>query len=165
MLSFAQRADLKEWPGVNRSGQSLTFAVLAQRVEDLEPGFYEYDSAKGLLRSGRVPLRPDEIVKLYVQGEFAAAPLAIWIAGNLAEACARHGAFGHRQLLLRAGAAGNRMWMAALGLGLGGTLVAGIDASASRKILGIDGYLKRALFAVAIGYPGRENLPAVELHS
>ncbi len=164
MLSFAQRADVEEWPGVNHDGHGLTFMVLAQGVEDLKPGVYEYDSAKELLLSRRGPLRSDEIVKLYVQNEFAAAPLAIWITGNLAAACARHGAFGHRQLLLRAGAAGNRMWMAALGLGLGGTLVAGVDAGASRKILGIDGYLKRALLAVAIGYPGRGTLPAVELH-
>jgi len=164
MLSFAQRADLEEWPGANRDGQGLTFMVLAQRVEDLKPGVYEYDSARVLLLSRRGPLRSDEIVKLYVQNEFAAAPLAIWITGNLAAACARHGAFGYRQLLLRAGAAGNRMWMAAMGLGLAGTLVAGIAAGASRKILGLDGYLRSGLLAVAIGYPGRGTLPAVELH-
>ncbi len=149
MLSFAQRADLDEWPGEHH-GNGLNFLVLAQRVRELDAGVYEYEAAQTLL-SVRGALAPDEISQLYVQDEFALAPLAIWITGSLAAACARHGAFGHRQLMLRAGAAGNRLWMAALGLGLTGTLVAGIVSRHARKILGLDGYLKSGLLAVAVG--------------
>jgi hypothetical protein len=110
MLSFAQRADLDEWPGEHH-GNGLNFLVLAQRVRELDAGVYEYEAAQTLL-SVRGALAPDEISQLYVQDEFALAPL---------------------------------------GLGLTGTLVAGIVSRHARKILGLDGYLKSGLLAVAVG--------------
>jgi SagB-type dehydrogenase family enzyme len=152
MLAFAQRGDVHEWPEETRNEQPLRFMVLARRLQTLDPGVYEYDLARESIVSVREGLQPEDLAKLYVQDEFALAPVAIWITASLAAACARHGAFGHRQLLLRAGAAGNRLWMAGMGMGLEGALVAGMVPGAARHILGIDGYWENALLAVALGY-------------
>lgn len=151
MLSFAKGADVHEWPQENQGCLHLNFMVLAERVENLKSGLYEYDSAEQRLNSIGNPLRREQLSMLYVQEEFSSAPLAIWITGNLAASCASDGAFGHRQLLLRAGAAGNRLWMAAMAMGLSGTIIAGMSGSA-RGILGLDGYLRIGLLAVALGY-------------
>jgi SagB-type dehydrogenase family enzyme len=151
MLSFAQRADVLEWPQENQSGMSLNFTLLAQRVENLKAGVYEYESAERRLNLVGDPPCYEQLARLYVQAEFATAPLAIWITGSLAASCAWYGAFGHRQLLLRAGAAGNRLWVAAIAMGLSGTLIAGMSGSA-RRILNLDGYLRTGLLAVALGY-------------
>jgi SagB-type dehydrogenase family enzyme len=157
MLSFAYSSDVNDWPEENLNGLPLSFMMVAPNVGSLNDGFYQYDPVRQALLSLRGPISPDDLRRLYVQEEFALAPLVIWIAGNLAAACARHGAFGHRQLLLRAGAAGNRLWMSALAMGLGGTLVAGIVQNSAGKILGLDGYRKRAILAVAIGRPRQQD--------
>jgi nitroreductase len=92
------------------------------------------------------------MVELFVQSDFADAPAVIWIAGNLAAACASDGARGHRHLLLRAGAAAHRLWMAALASGLNGSIVAGLVPGAARRLLGFDGYKTASLLAFAAGH-------------
>jgi nitroreductase len=151
MLYLAQQGDANDWPAEHRDGQSLDFLVLAARVEGLSPGVYWYRALNHALLPSRAGLSAAETLELFVQEQFASAPLVIWIAGDLAGACARHGAFGLRQLLLRAGAAGNRLWMAALGIGLAGCLVAGIIPGAARRLLGLDGYRHASLLALSIG--------------
>jgi SagB-type dehydrogenase family enzyme len=163
MLSVAHRMDAGVWPEEHLHGQALSFLVLAQRVVGLSPGLYLYDAANACLRLLRDGLGFEETSELYVQDEFALAPVAVWMVGNLAAACARHGAFGHRQLLVRAGAAGNHLWMAGLGMGLSGSLVAGIVAGAAAKELGLDGYLKASLLALAIGYSVPGSSPAANV--
>jgi SagB-type dehydrogenase family enzyme len=163
MLSVAHHMDADAWPEEHRNGQSLTFLLLVQRVIGVTPGLYLYDSANHSLRLLREAFRFEELFHLYVQDEFALAPVAVWIVGNLAAACARHGAFGHRQLLLRAGAAGNQLWMAGLGMGLSGSLVAGIVVGSAARELGLDGYLKAGLLASTFGYsaPGRSTTEVI----
>jgi nitroreductase len=90
-------------------------------------------------------------MELFVQPEFASAPVIIWIAGNLAAACARLGALGHRLLLLRAGLAGHRLWTAALAMGLSGGITAGVVSGAAREQFGLDGYRQVSLLAFATG--------------
>src|SRR5262249_53273295 len=121
------------------------------RVEGLRPGVYVFNHQTHALHgSGAVPTG-SEAVELFVQDEFASAPAMGWISGNLAAACARHGAFGHRQLLLRAGAAAHRLGMAALGMDLSGTIVAGVVPGAARK-LGFNGYTEASLVAFVMGH-------------
>lgn len=151
---------MTDWPEEHLNGQALEFFVLARSMEGLKAGVYLYRPGDQSLRLVRGALASEETTQLYVQEEFSAAPVAIWIVGNLAAACGRHGAFGHRQLLLRAGAAGNHLWMAALGMGLSGSLVAGIVAGAAHRELGLDGYLRAGLLALAIGYASPENRSA-----
>jgi SagB-type dehydrogenase family enzyme len=156
MLQYACQGDRTDWPEEHAAGQDLTFLAVAARIEGLSPGVYSYmQEVHALEFSGPGPT-VREGVELYVQAEFSSAPLAVWITGNLAAACARHGAFGHRQLLLRAGAAANRLWMAALGMGLEGCIVAGLVSGAARRWLGLDGYQRASLIAFSTGHsPGQ----------
>ena len=71
--------------------------------------------------------------------------------GNLAAACASEGAFGHRRLLLQAGMAGHRIWLAALSIGLSGSLIAGLIPGVARRQLFLDGFREASLFGVAVG--------------
>jgi SagB-type dehydrogenase family enzyme len=155
MLHYAQHGDAGDWPEEQREGNLLSFQVLAWRVQGLPPGVYAYDPPSHTLRLTAPAPSPENAIELLVQSEYAAAPVLVWIAANLAAACARHGAFGHRQLLLRAGSAGHRLWMAALGMGLSGSLIAGLVPGAARKQLGFDGYHLAGLFGVTTGYRAR----------
>jgi SagB-type dehydrogenase family enzyme len=154
-LHSAHSMDAAEWPDEHRHSLRLTYLLLARNVEGINKGVYEYDPYKHGLTQVRASLSREQTVELLVQSEYADAPALVWIAGNLAAACARHGAWGHRQLLLRAGAAGHRLWMSVLGLGLSGSIFAGLVPGAARKYLGLDGYKKASLFAFAAGYQKR----------
>jgi hypothetical protein len=88
---------------------------------------------------------------LVLQKEFAAAPVLCTVTGNLAAAQARHGGYGHRQLLVRAGAAAHAAWLAALRLDLVGTVFAGLLPQVLRDRAGADGYRRAPLFAFAAG--------------
>ncbi len=130
----------------------LTYFVLANNVQGIEQAVYIYEPGKHALLKVRQPLSHELTVDLLVQSEFADAPVIIWIAGSLAIACAQEGAQGHRKLLVRAGATGHRLWMVALGLGLSGSIFAGLIPGAARRMLGMDGYRMASLFAFAAGY-------------
>jgi SagB-type dehydrogenase family enzyme len=157
-LYYANRADFEEWPDEHRIGLPLIFLLLANRVAGLNAGVYEYKPRRhGLTHIAR-GLSREETSELLVQPEFADAGFIIWIAGDLAAACARYGAYGHRRLLLRAGAAGHRLWMGALGFGLSGSLVAGLIPGRARTLLRLDGYRRASLFAVAAGRSSERGL-------
>lgn len=151
MLHYACQGDAQDWPDRCRVSESLTFLVLAGRVDGLNPGVYRYQPQGHVLSLfGDLP-PAKERVELFVQSEFALGPLVLWIVGDLAAACSRDGAFGHRRLLLRAGIAGHRFWMAALGMGLSGSLIAGLVPSAARRLLRLDGYEQASLLAFTAG--------------
>lgn len=150
VLHCALSADAM-WPEEYRHSD-LAYFVLATQVAGIVPGVYRYHAeTHGLSREGP-PLSRDHVLDLLVQAELADVPVLIWITGNLAAACAAEGARGHRQLLLRAGAAGHRLWMAALSSGLSGCLVAGVVPGAARRLLGFDGHVTASLLAFAMGH-------------
>ncbi len=152
MLYHAYEGDLNDWPAEHAQLQPLTFLVLASRVEGFHRGVYEYVPNEHGLAFLRPAAQTEEMADLFVQPEFGYAPVVVWIAGNLAAACARHGPFGHRQLLVRAGAAANRLWMAALAMGLKGCIVAGLAPGVARLQLNLDGYRRASLIAFAGGH-------------
>jgi SagB-type dehydrogenase family enzyme len=139
-------------PGQGRDSERnlLTLLVIASRIDGLRPGIYPYCRHDHTLLERAADLT--DTTELFVQPEFAKAPLVIYIVGNLAAACSEHGAFGHRLLLLQAGEVAHRLWTAALGVGLSGTVVAGLVAGAARQQLGLDGYNQASLVAFAAGY-------------
>jgi SagB-type dehydrogenase family enzyme len=151
-LHCASSTDTSVWPEESYQGTALTFFVLIMRASGIEPGVYVYDAERHGLSRLRPGLSREEMVELFVQSDFADAPAVIWIAGNLAAACASDGARGHRHLLLRAGAAAHRLWMAALASGLNGSIVAGLVPGAARRLLGFDGYKTASLLAFAAGH-------------
>lgn len=152
MLYCAYRADCNEWPEEHGERESLIFLVLAWRVEGLPPGVYEYEPNDHGLRPLRSLPSEKHRAELFVQSEFVYAPVFVWIAGNLVRACARHGAFGYRLLLLRAGAAGHQLSIAASAMALSGSLVAGLVPDAARLHLGLDVYRQASMIGFAAGY-------------
>jgi SagB-type dehydrogenase family enzyme len=132
--------------------EKLSAIVLAQEVDGLDGGAYAYDPDSKCLHSLNRSLSNDQVLELFVQSEFATAPLIVWLVGDLARACAAHGAFGHRKLLLGAGFTAQRLWNTALGLGLGGCITAGLIPGTAKRLLGFDGYHQLSLVAFATGY-------------
>lgn len=152
MLRCAYDGDANDWPEEHHSGQQLEFLVFANRVGGANPAVYLYnDTRRGLSLFAQAPAF-SEMVEAFVQSEFASAPLFVWIVGDLRAACKRHGAFGHRLLLLRAGAAAHRLWLGALSVGLSGCLIAGLIPGAGRRRFGLDGYKRASLIGFTAGY-------------
>lgn len=153
ILKIAAEGDKQDWPGEEEAGAGIDFLVVAWRLEGVEPAVYRYEaSTHTLARLGPVPDQKTEAVRMVLQVEFADAPVIVLTVGNLAAASELYGGWGHRQLLLRAGAAGQRMWMASIGVGLVGTVFAGFLNRAARSVAGVDGYRKAGLFAYSTGY-------------
>ncbi|HZU66449.1 MAG TPA: nitroreductase family protein [Ktedonobacteraceae bacterium] len=153
ILHTASTGDRQDWPQEGEAGIPLQFLLVAWRVEDLAPAVYRYEQDEhALVYVGPAPNQKEGGANLVLQTEFGDAPLIVLITGNLAAACARHGAWGHRLLLLRAGAAGQRMWLSSIGVGLVGTTFAGFLPRAAHRIAGVDGYKNASLFAYSTGY-------------
>lgn len=152
MLLAARDGDDRDWPR-EQTRNSLRFVVVGLNVKGLAPGVYEYDGSRhSLFLTNSLP-SGEEIRELMIQEEFSTAALQIWVVGDLGSAVALHGAWGHKQLLLRGGTAVHRLFIAGLGLGLCGTIVAGVVASKARKHLLLDGYRGMPLCALAMGMP------------
>jgi len=126
--------------------------VLPRNLQGLKPAGYRYDG-HGHLDRLTEELSQTEREELFVQEEFPRAPLVFWVTGNVAQASQDLGAIGHRKLLVRAGECANDMWMAAIGSGLEGSLVAGVVPGAARRVLGMNGYTEVSLLALAVGWP------------
>ena len=151
VLQTARRRDVYDYRLPEPSGE-LEFIVLARAVEGTRPGVYSYADATSELRLRcNIPSIEDSKL-LFVHDVFASAPVVIWIVGDLAAACDQEGALGHRRLLLRAGAAANGMWLAALRLELSGTIVAGIVGRAAQVLFALEGLRQCSLVAFAMGY-------------
>lgn len=154
LLYHASKGDRRDWSRMQAAFLDLQFCLVAWRVEGLMPAVYQYHAqGHALQKIHDVPGQPEEAENLVLQREFAYAPVLLFILGNLSFACATNGARGHRELLLRAGAAGQRLWFAALGQKLVGTVFAGFLAQAGQKYLQADGYTRLNLLAFACGYP------------
>ncbi|GAA2707319.1 nitroreductase family protein [Actinoplanes palleronii] len=156
LFAAADRMDARGWAGEREAGVGLELYCAAWRVTGVDTGLYRYLPGESALR--RVASLPSgaEAEELVLQREFAQAPALLVITGNLAGALARHGSHGHRLLLSRAGAAGHAAWLAALRLGLVGTVFAGLLPHVLRERVGADGYHRAPLFAFAAGHPAPE---------
>lgn len=153
ILHTASSGDRRDWRAESEAGVDLQMLLVAWRVVDLAPAVYRYEPVEHALSFvGPAPDQQTEGTDLVLQTEFADAPIIVFLTGNLAAASARHGAWGHRQLLLRAGSAGHRLWLASLGVGLVGTVFAGFLPRAAQRIAGVDGYTNASLLAYSAGY-------------
>jgi nitroreductase len=151
ILRVASEGDRQDWPREEEAGVGLQLLVVAWRVEELEPAVWRYEPATHELSYvGPAPGREDAS-SLTLQVEFSAAPALVFVSGGLAAACARYGSWGHRQLLLRGGAAGQRLWLGAIGVGLVGTVFAGFLPRAANRFANVDGYRQAGLIAFAVG--------------
>jgi nitroreductase len=172
MLTAAEEQDRRNWSSERAAGVELRLVCASWRVAGLDTGLYGFDGGtRSLVRLAALPTgtAAEDIV---LQREFAAAPALVLVLGNLAEAVRRHGSHGHRLLLTRAGAAAHAAWLAALSVGLDGTVFAGLLPGAVRDLLGADGYTTAPLFAFSVGWradpdvkpPSRRPLEGGEFH-
>ena len=156
MVDYVERRDAEAWARERAGGRRLRYFLLARKIDGLAPGAYEIDPDTGTAAC-ICELAGAEFAEFFRQPEFASAPAAFWLAGDLAANLARHGEFGHRLLLQRAGFAGHELWMAALAVGMAGCLVGGMVASAGRARLGLDGYWGAGLIGFAFGFDGSRS--------
>ena len=151
LLRAATLGDRQDWPPEKNSAR-LEHLVVAWRVENVRPGIYLYEpNVHSLAMLASPPDQETEGPGLVLQPEFARASAIVLLIGGLATALAQHGARGHQILLLRAGAAAHRMWLASIAAGLEGTVFAGFLPRATQRLAGVDGYYRAALFAYAMG--------------
>lgn len=153
MLTSAHAQDADTWAGERAAGVGLRLLCAAWRVSPLEVGLHAFDeSTRTLTRLSPLPTGP-AAADLVLQREFADAPAIVMVLGDLGAAVRRHGSHGYRLLLTRAGAAAHAAWLTAVGLGLDGSLFAGLLPSALRELAGVDGYTSAPLFAFSVGWP------------
>jgi nitroreductase len=152
MLKAAIEGDDADWPSTEYRAK-VELLVVAWRVEGLPQGIYRYVPASySLALVGAAPNQEAGGRDLVLQTEFADAAAIVLVTGELGAAVKQHGPWGHRNLLVRAGAAGYRLWLAALAMGLSGTVFAGLLPRAAQRLAGLDGYRRAGLFAYAVGY-------------
>ena len=142
-----------QWDGVDRLARNLTFTICARNVSGLAPGVYHYVPQHHRLIPRRGPLSDAEAATLFVQADLAAAPVQIWVGGNLAAVCAVDGTRGYRNLLVRAGLSVQRISFAALATGNAGTVVAGVVGEAAKAACGFNGLDNAAIVAFVCGRP------------
>ncbi len=151
LLRVASDGDRADWP-YEQPYPGLEFIVVAWRIETTPPALYLYEpTTHSLARLADAPDQYTEGQELVLQAEFANASAIVLIVGALGTALEQQGSRGHQNLLFRAGAAGQRMWLASLAAGLVGTVFAGFLPRATQRLLGVDGYHRAGLFAYAMG--------------
>ncbi len=96
---------------------------------------------------------PENVSKemLFLQQEFADAPVVLLFVGELAKAVEKIGTAGYKNLLIRSGAVAHYSWLQSISLGYQGTVFAGVLPKMFRKFCTVDGYRKCQMFAYAFG--------------
>ena len=161
ILGSGIREDDIGWPKGRALGITLEIYIICRNVDGIVRGIYRIVQGTNVLE--RIsPAPPDErIVKLYTQSECASAAATAIIVGDIESATSALGAFGYRHLLVRAGALGHSMSLAAIALGLGTVVLAGIESGFARSMLNLSSSTKYILFACAVGhkdFSDRDNL-------
>ncbi|MEN8184567.1 MAG: SagB family peptide dehydrogenase [Myxococcota bacterium] len=140
-------------PSLERA-PDVELLVVAHRVASLAPGLYRYQSQ----RSALAPLRQQDLrARLrracMGQAKAASAAAAILMVGDLVAASRRAGARGYRDLLLEAGAMGQRIYLAAESLGIAARNLAAFWDDSLNDLVGIDGRRRAVIHLTLLG-PG-----------
>lgn len=152
VLYAADAGDRLLWPTEQQANVSLELLVFAQRVNGLPAAVYHFHpDARSLVPVA--DLDSIDLEGLLPQREFVFAPMVLIITGNLAASVHRFGLHGYRLLVCRTGAAGHHAWMAALDVGLVGTVFASPIQGALRGVVPTDGYTRVPMFALSVGCP------------
>ncbi|WP_024874353.1 nitroreductase family protein [Saccharomonospora piscinae] len=145
LLRLAESAQRKQWPAEVHGDPGLAVLVAAEHVEDLDAAIYHRDGALSLRRLEAPPWQ-DELVDTCP----GAAAVAL-ICGSVRQV----GAPAYGGLLVRAGALGYAIWLAARTHGLECSVFGGARPAVSRLADGVRPGL-RHLFTVAIGHAADE---------
>ncbi|MEU6867101.1 nitroreductase family protein [Streptomyces sp. NPDC046876] len=148
MVCAGHAADAALWP--DERVRPLEFLVVARAVAGLSPAVHR------LGPDGFEPLAAisgaEELSTFVLQPEFAHAPALLLAVGSLEDALGADGSHGHRRLLERSGAACEAAWLTAVDAGLVGSIFAGFLPAALKKLVGIDGFRRTQLLALAVGH-------------
>ncbi|MFH8386554.1 nitroreductase family protein [Kitasatospora sp. NPDC018058] len=149
MIEAGQAADAALWP-LEWAARPLEFLVVARAVTGLRPAIHRHgpDGFEALADISGT----EELSALVLQPEFALAPAILLATGSLEDALDSAGSHGHRRLLERSGAACEAAWLTAVDGGLSGSIFAGFLPSALKRLLGIDGFRRTQLLALAVGH-------------
>jgi nitroreductase family protein len=141
----------------------IELALLAWRVSDIPPALYRYDgTAHGLALQGPAPSAAEAATMLR-QEEFACAATLVLALGDLESALARYGDHGYRLMLLEAGAALQRAWLAAVCVDLVGCLFEGLFPRPLSMLAGPVVADHSPLLALAVGFaPNNEAVVTVD---
>ncbi|MFI6599167.1 hypothetical protein ACIBHX_23160 [Nonomuraea sp. NPDC050536] len=150
VLELAETSQRRQRPAGLGGAADLRTAVAAYGIDGLPAGLYVRDHASGeLRRAGEAPWLEE------LRDSYAHAPTLVLI-------CCPAGCFGadtYGQLLVRAGALGYAVWLAARTYGLD----CSVYGKANRHLAGTfmqDGIAMRHLFTIAVGYSTPQPPPA-----
>jgi SagB-type dehydrogenase family enzyme len=151
-LAFALQA-ARGYTALERApGVDLRLAV--HRVADLEAGLYRYESAGHrlvLLRRG--DLSEEMISASLGQEKAGEAAVGFLMVGRIEAALARGGERSYRDLLVEAGAIGQRIYLAAEAVGLAARNLAAFRDDELNDLLGLDGRSEAVIHLTMFG-PG-----------
>jgi nitroreductase len=149
------------WPLLAKT-HPLEHLLVIRNVVGVESGIYQAGPDEEMIRRFDLP-EVAQVEEMVLQPEFALAPMLFLTVGSLERALEWAGDHGHRVMLERSGAASEAAWLAAVDLGLGGSIFAGFLPSALRQLAGIDGFRQTQLLALAIGEPLAGAQPSTSL--
>lgn len=123
--------------------------LVVRDVEGLEPGLYAYDCERLGLQEA-VPVDSPRREEWFLQREFAAAPAVMVLVSSVA-AC-EDSMHAYRQMMVHVGEQCQDAALAAVSVGLGGVIFAGLLMVGLRD-LGIDGFQRTGVVGYAFGCP------------
>ncbi|WP_434315439.1 nitroreductase family protein [Leifsonia sp. P73] len=139
---------------------ALRFICGFSDVEGHAPGLYELGT--GGWEQMSAPLESSDLRTMTLQPEFGDAALIVVLVGSLVDAVEHEGPNGHRQLLQRAGAIAELVWLSAVHEGYAASIFAGFLPAELKSRLGFDGIDSLQLIAIAIGREDAERLARAE---
>ena len=114
-------------------------------------------AAGGLRRRGA--FSPSLSVECSNQESLAAAPVSLFMIGDLRSALTERGSRAYSELAVHAGAAIGHAWLWATSVGMVGTAAGGVISGGLRRAAGMDGFNECPLLALNLGTTaGRENV-------
>jgi SagB-type dehydrogenase family enzyme len=128
--------------------------LYVHRVEGLEPGVYRFWPEHAELE--RIKLGDQRLVAAALSlGQDLAgnACVAFSMIGDFENAASRYGDRGYRYVHFEAGAIGQRLYLAAVALGLGATGIGAFFDEEVNRYLGLSSELGQVVYHFAIGYP------------
>jgi SagB-type dehydrogenase family enzyme len=160
VLKSAWVNDREEWRSSHDEGIVLIFTIVYNDYASSTRSVYRYIPEHSALERLHPSIAEGDVRDMFIQDEFAYAPATIIVSCNIAHAVSSLGSGAYRSLLVRAGAAAHRMWLAALGLDLEGTLVAGLRTTAVRMHIEKEHESQSPLLACSLGNRAAHALEA-----
>ena len=126
--------------------------AVAVAADALSAGLYEADPAAGGLRR-RGAFSRSLSVECSNQESLAAAPVSLFMIGDLRSALTERGSRAYSELAVHAGAAIGHAWLWATSVGMVGTAAGGVISGGLRRAAGMDGFNECPLLALNLGRP------------